>query len=99
MKDQTELQNSINKLFDILKQYPDSPKKTYDFIAFLKSFLRIKSTKPLPTIEVMTLIRHRKPIVFSNLRRMAPNNQMLEILTELSMDIESAEERLNNLLN
>lgn len=94
-----EIQKSLKELYTILDEYPDSPKVTYDFVTFIKSFLKIKSDEPLPTIEVMTLIKHKKPIIFSNLKRMAANNDLLKLLTELSMDIDLAKERLDNILN
>lgn len=46
----------------------------------------------------MTLIKHYKPIVFTKLRRMLSKNLMLEILIELSMDIETAEVNLNKMM-
>lgn len=94
-----ELKSSINELYNMLEETPDKPNFTYDFVTYLKSFLRISSEQPLPTIEIMTLIKYHKPAIFSKLRRLSSRNLMLEILTELSMDIQTAEENLKKIMN
>lgn len=93
-----ELKNSIERFYNLLNNYPDDSDTTHEFVVFLKSFLRIQSEQPLPTIEIMTLIKQYKPVVFSELRRMSSKNLMLEILTELSTDLETANENLENLI-
>lgn len=94
----TELKNSIQKFYNLLNNYPDDHDTTHEFVVFLKSFLRIQS-KYLPTIEVMTLIKKHKPVIFSELRRMARNNLMLEILTDLSTDVNTANKTLKEIKN
>ncbi|WP_100331310.1 hypothetical protein [Bacillus xiapuensis] len=93
-----ELKKSIQRFYGLLKKYPDNANSAYDFNAFLRSFLKIQSKTPLPTIEIMTLIKETKPNVFQALRKMARKNLMLNILTELSTDRESAEKNLEKLL-
>lgn len=93
-----ELKSNIEKLYSMLEKIPDKPNYSYDFVTYLKSFLRIRPNETLPTIEVITLIKHYKPVVFTKLRRMSSNNLMLEILTELSMDIETAEKNLKEII-
>jgi len=68
-KDKNELRKIICQFFRMLEQYPDDYNSTYDFIAFLRTLLRIQTNEELPTIEIMTLIKHEKPIVFSNLKK------------------------------
>lgn len=97
-KDKNELRKIICQFFRMLEQYPDNHNFTYDFIAFLRTFLRIQTNEELPTTEIMTLIKHEKPVVFSNLKKMSAYNTMLEILTELSIDIETARENLRNII-
>lgn len=97
-EDNMELKNSIEKLYTMIKEYPDEPKSSYDFVVFLKKFLKLKTKQTLPTIEVMTLIKHHKPIIFSSLRKMSKNNMLLQILTELSMDINTANKNLEKIM-
>lgn len=92
-----KIKMSIRQLLYMLDECPDEPKRSEEFVVYLRSFLKIKS-RSLPTIEVMTLIKHHKPIIFSKLRKMAPYNLMLEILTELSTDIRTATENLEKYL-
>ncbi|KMY54432.1 hypothetical protein AC623_11350 [Bacillus sp. FJAT-27231] len=98
-EENSELKNSIQRFYDLLKKYPDSPDAAYDFVVYLRSFLKIQSKKPLPTIEIMTLLKKYKPNVFYALRKMAEKNIMLNILTELPMESEAAEKKLKRLLN
>lgn len=95
--DNQELKQSVKQLYSMLGELSDESDTAYDFIAYLKSFLRIKSDQ-LPTIEVMTLIRHHKPIVFAELRKMNKKNMMLQILTDLSTDVEIADKNLKSLI-
>lgn|SRR5690625_331672 len=97
-KDNQELKQSVKRFYNMLGEFPDEPNIAHEFIAFLRPFLRIKSKQPLPTIEVMTLIRHHKPVVFDELRKMTKKNMMLQILTDLSTDVEMANKKLKSLI-
>lgn len=97
-EDRNELKSCIQQFFKMLKQYPDDHSSTYEFVSFIKDLLRIQTKETIPTIEVMTLIKHEKPVVFSNLKKMSAYNTMLEILTELSIDIETARENLRSII-
>ena len=94
-----ELKKSIQRFYDLLKKHPDNPEVAYDFVVYLRSFLKVQSKIPLPTIEIMTLLKKYRPNVFYALRKMAKNNLMLNILTELPMESKAAEEKLEKLLN
>lgn len=93
-----ELKESIKKLYDLIKNLPDNSDAAFEFVQFLKTFLRIRSQEPLPTIEVMTLIKEEKPTVFSVLRKLAHSNSTLNFLVELSTDPDSANEKLESIL-
>lgn len=94
----TEIKNNIEQLYKMLEQYPDTPDMAHEFVKFLRAFLRIKSNHTLPTIEIMTLIKHHKPIIFRQLKRFSRNNMMLQILTDLSMDIETARKNIEDIM-
>ncbi|MED1201934.1 hypothetical protein [Heyndrickxia acidicola] len=94
-----ELKNSIRKFNCLLEGQPDNSNSVVEFISFLRYFLRIKAKDPIPTIEVMTLIKEYKPIVFNILKQMSKKNDRLRFLTELSMGLTLAEERLNKIIH
>lgn len=93
-----ELKIQIKKFYILLQKYPDIPESAYDFVSFFRYFLRLKSQEPLPTIEIMTVLKKNKPIVFFILRQMAKKNDTLGFLTGLSMEFEEAEQKLQKLL-
>lgn len=99
LEETIEIKNSIKHLYSILKTCPDEPKLAHELAVYLQSFLRMKTKNPLPTTEVMTLIKEHKPICFRELRKMSGNNMMLEILTNLSTDIDTANENLEKIMN
>ena len=93
-----ELKVNIEKFYKLMEIHPDTPNSAFDFVVFLRSFLRTKSQLPLPTTEIMTVLKVNKPAVFFSLRGMAKQNDMLGFLTALSTDFEEAEQKLKNLL-
>lgn len=98
-KESVELKKSIKLFYNLLEKYSDEPDSAYEFLVFLRNLLKIQSETPLPTIEIMTLIKQYKPLVFYELRKMSNTNLMLEILTELSMDVGAAEKKLKDLID
>lgn len=97
-KEREELKNSIQKLYDLINNYPDDVKSVHEFVVYLRSFIRIETEEPLPKKEVMTLIKHYKPIVFWGIKKMSQGNVMFDLLTHLTMDLEKAEENLEKIL-
>jgi hypothetical protein len=93
-----ELKIVIRKFYSLLKKYPDDSESAYDFVIFLRSFIRLKSQAPLPSIELMTILKKNKPIVFFTLRQMAKKNDTLRFLIGLSMEYEVAEQKLQKLM-
>ncbi|MBM7647487.1 hypothetical protein JOC78_000408 [Bacillus ectoiniformans] len=96
MEECQELKKSIQQFQQLLKKYPDQAESAYDFVIYLRSFLKIQSKAPLPTTEIMTILKKHKPNIFYALRKMSEKNLMLNILTQLSMEEEAAEERLRS---
>jgi hypothetical protein len=93
-KDNDEIKRSLMKFYDLLEECPDDANSALVFLDFLKSFLRVSALDPLPSIEVMTLIKEYKPAVFYTLKRLGTHYRMVGILTELSMDLRVAEKKL-----
>lgn len=95
-----ELRKSIEKLYRMLEKYPDNPKNFYEFMVYLRTLLRgNRRGDILPMTEIMSVIKHYKPSIYSELKKRANNNLMLEILTELSMDIQLADENLKKIMS
>jgi hypothetical protein len=92
-----ELKSKIRRFYSILEKYPDCSSNAVEFLNFLRSFLKLRVKDPLPILEIMTIIKAYKPIVFFNLKQMSNQNMLLKILTENSMELKAAKERLNRL--
>ncbi|PLT35789.1 hypothetical protein [Bacillus sp. V5-8f] len=89
----------LKKFNKMLVDYPDNADSASYFVSFLRLFLRQKpSSSYLPTIEIMTIIKHEKPTVFFMMRKLAKYDFNLELLTGLHMDYEKARENLQNQL-
>ncbi|MDE5412505.1 hypothetical protein [Alkalihalobacterium chitinilyticum] len=92
------LLDSINIFEDLIKQAPDTRASVPDFLKFIRYFLRTKDPKhSLPTIEVMSLLKHHKPNVFGYVRKQASLDANLKLITQLQMDVHRAEQRLQEL--
>lgn len=98
MEENKELKSSIQQFYNLLESYPDDAGTVNAYVEYLRSLLRMQSRDPLPKIEIMTLIKYNKPVVFEGLRKMARESMMLDILTNLSMDFQAAKQRLENIL-
>lgn len=96
--DNNDIKDSIEQLYDLLDNKPDDISSVHDFIVFLRSILMLENADTLPKKEIMTLIKHHKPNVFWGLKRMSSQNVMLDLLTHLSMDLETAEQNLENMV-
>jgi hypothetical protein len=94
-----ELKMKILEFFNMLDSVPDSPESFLKFTSFLRSFLRVKSESSLPTIEIMTVLKKSKPIVFNTLRKNVNQYEMLSFLIELSMEENVAMSNLKSFLD
>jgi hypothetical protein len=84
---------------ELLEECPDRSKNVEEFLNYIRVLLKteVSDRDQLPLIEIMTIIKTHKPTVFFNLQKMADHNMMLRILTEESMELKAAKERLNRL--
>ncbi len=93
-----ELIDSLLKLQELLDTVPDTVEAIPAFTQYIRSFLRIKPTgRTLPTIEIMTMIKRRKPNLYQLLKRHS-NDDMLSMLTNLDMDYELAQLKIERIL-
>ncbi|MDM5314604.1 hypothetical protein QUF49_01295 [Fictibacillus sp. b24] len=98
MERNKELIDSLLKLQELLDTEPDTVDAIPAFTQYIRSFLRIKPTgRTLPTIEIMTLIKRRKPNLFYILKRHSKDDMMI-MLTYLDMDYEQAQIKVERIL-
>ncbi|MGY4689592.1 hypothetical protein [Salibacterium sp. K-3] len=90
-----EVLDAINKFQHMLETYPDSKNSVQDFRNFMRYFLRLKpADQPLPTLEIMSILKQNKPTVFQTLKQQGKTDNVLGLLTETSITPETAESRL-----
>ncbi len=93
-----ELIDSLLKLQELLDTLPDTVEAIPAFTQYIRSFLRIKPTgRTLPTIEMMTIIKRRKPNLYQLFKKHS-NDDMLSMLTNLNMDYELAQLKIERIL-
>lgn len=93
-----ELIDSLLKLQELLDTLPDTVESIPAFTQYIRSFLRIRPTgRTLPTIEMMTLIKRRKPNLYQLFKKHS-NDDMLSMLTNLDMDYELAQTKVERIL-
>jgi len=63
------------------------------FLRYLQSLIRIKQVVP-PVVEIMTVVKQNKPILYHAARRSIMTSSNLHMLFQLDMDFEIAQERL-----
>jgi hypothetical protein len=94
----TLLPDALKEFEVLLKKQPDVPDSLPVFNQFIKYFLRTKTGgEPLPSVEVMTIIRNEKPNVFYLLRKQSKTNVVMNMLTNVEMDLEEAKNSLDRL--
>jgi hypothetical protein len=95
-----DIKESLKKFKKMLEDYPDESGSTYNFSNFLKLFLRSRAiSTTLPTVEVMTIIKHEKPTIYYNLRQQGNFDSTMEFLTSVSIDYDKANENINKILS
>lgn len=93
MDNRWNVPSALNEFEELLKKYPDHPKHLLVFTNFIRQFLRCKTDDGyLPTIEVMSVLKHEKPIIFTLLRQQ--RSRTFEMLTYIDIEHEKALDRL-----
>ncbi|UOE96097.1 hypothetical protein [Alkalihalobacillus sp. LMS39] len=99
-KKEIELVQALKKLEKMLKETPDNKEAVMLYKTFLKSFLRTKTNSiPLPSVEVMSVIKRKKPTIFSLLRKEASYSDVLYYLTSIEVNYQDAERKLAHIIN
>lgn len=89
----------IKQFYDLLDRTDDSKESFRDFLDFIKILLRTKFRHyVIPSIEIVSLIKKRKPIVFRYFQLLAEKDVNISILVGSVISEERAEERINRLI-
>lgn len=85
----------IRDFFALIEKVPnkDDQASIQTFLRYLQSLLRIKQVVP-PVVEIMTVIKQNKPLLYHAARRITLPSSNLHMLFQLEMDIMLAHERL-----
>ncbi|WP_157800975.1 hypothetical protein [Bacillus solitudinis] len=91
-----ELSEALKKFEIVLHNTPDEPNSVYIFNNFIRYFIRVKPGRfTLPASEIMAIIQHEKPLVFSLLRKQ--DSPYLYYLTNINLDFNEAKEKIETL--
>lgn len=93
-----ELKKALKKFDVILQDLPDDGRFLHHYKSFIINFLRVKTKAvTLPTAEVMAVLKYRKPIIFSLLKKEYANNLAIHIVTNINLDYEDGHTRLSEI--
>lgn len=93
-----ELLTPISDFEKIIKRYPDKSEYAFEFFSFFKYLQRVKTTSNVvPIIELGTILKHEKPVIFHELRNYAGRSPMIEIITNVDMDLIEAQQRIDSI--
>lgn len=94
----SELKTSLKKFHRMLEKFPDDPKHAYDFLYFIRNFVRIKHpTHPTPTVEMGAILKEEKPKIFRSLKDLSSYNYAIDVITHTGMDPNKARKRIEEL--
>src|SRR5690554_3563683 len=98
-KESESLLHLLKKFNHLLETTDDSDESFREFLNYIKLLLRTKYKKlTIPTVELISIIRARKPIVFQNLRKLGERDVNISILVGSTIPQEKAEERITILM-
>ncbi|MBU9722726.1 MULTISPECIES: hypothetical protein [Bacillaceae] len=93
------LLTTINKFMSMLNTLEDSKKSYGEFRNLLRLLIRLQNNKhTIPVVEVVSLIKAKKPNIFYLLRREAEIDTNLSIIISTTIAEEQAEQRVNSLI-
>lgn len=98
MKLPSPLLESIKEFERLLQKTPDVKESLPIFSTFIRHFIRTKDRNhSLPTIEIMTILRHEKPTVFYLMKLQSERDPLMQMITNVPIDLEKARQRLEEL--
>lgn len=82
-----------NEFVKLIKTISDDRNGIYKTIDFLSFVLKYKASTP-PSTEFVTVLKHKKPMMFHHLKRAVSPTSPLQYMLQLEMDYTLALERL-----
>ncbi len=93
-----ELKAALKKFDSLINDLPDERRFIHHYKNFIINFLRIKTgSTVLPTAEIMAIIKHEKPIIFSIMKNEFSNNLVFNIVTKIDMEYQEGYKRISEL--
>lgn len=85
----------VRDFFALIETIPNKDDQTsiLTFLRYLQSLLRIKQVVP-PVVEIMTIVKESKPVLYHAARRVTLPSSNLHMLFQLEMNVTLALERL-----
>lgn len=84
----------MKKFKDMLDKSPDDNKSIYEFYYFLKTLPNIHSDN-IPFIELGTIIKYKRPIIFQGLKIFSDKSPLINLITSVEMDLQKAINKIN----
>ncbi|MCL7748446.1 hypothetical protein [Halalkalibacter alkaliphilus] len=93
-----ELINALQQFDELIMETPDERKFVLTFKEFIITLLKTKTTTvTIPIVEVMTVIKTKKPLVFSILKKEYDNNIIMNVVTQIDVEYREAYRKLNDI--
>lgn len=94
-REENEIKLFLSKFNAMLELLDDDRKNANEFAMFLRMFLRLKPRQHiLPMMEVMTVLKCRKPYVFEAIKAKGKEESYFNFLTGITTDLRTAEKNL-----
>lgn len=77
----------------MLEEFHDNIKYTNEFYYFFRQ-LPLQNMKYVPYVELGTILKHEKPVIFTDLKKYAKHNKIIEIVSSVHIDINNAIEKI-----
>lgn len=89
----------VRDFFSLMETIPNSDDQAtiQKFIRYLQGLLRIRNVVP-PVVEIMTIVKETKPVLYHGARRAVTKTSNLFMLFQVDMDVDLAHERLEEYL-
>lgn len=89
--------SSIKKFNNMIHNIPDDNKSIYEFYDFFKSLSFVHS-KNIPFVELGTILKHKKPVIFYGLKALPEMNYTIKVVTSVHMDLHQALNNINEMI-
>lgn len=93
-----QLSDVINDFYKMLQTYPDDQKYALRFYSFFKA-TRFVNDEYIPFLEMGSILKHKKPTIFYELKRSFNRNFIIEVVTTATMDYDDAQKRIDTILS